>query len=213
MSTHIWMLFAVTETLLCLSPGPAVLFVISHGLARGGMASLWANLGILSGNTFYFLLSALGLGAMLLASHGLFSIIRYAGAAYLTVLGIQTIRGAGLALNDTAAAERTHSGWRTWARGFALQVANPKALIFFVALLPQFIDAAMPVAPQVAILATTSVLIEFVVLGGYGYLAGRASALAHRPRFVKQTNLASGVMLIVAGAGAAVSVLSSSSSR
>jgi threonine/homoserine/homoserine lactone efflux protein len=210
MSTHIWMLFAVTETLLCLTPGPAVLFVISHGLARGGTASLWANVGILSGNTFYFLLSALGLGAMLLASHDLFSIIRYAGAAYLTVLGIQTIRGAGLAVNTAAPAERAHSGWRTWARGFALQIANPKALIFFVALLPQFIDARVPIAPQVLILATTSVLIEFLVLASYGYLAGRASALARRPRFVRQTNLASGAMLIVAGAGVAISSLSSS---
>lgn len=210
MTTHIWIWFAVTETLLCLTPGPAVLFVISHGLARGGTASLWANAGILSGNTFYFLLSALGLGAMLLASHDLFSIIRYAGAAYLTVLGIQTIRGAGLAVNAAAPAERTYSGWRTWARGFALQVANPKALIFFVALLPQFIDARAPIAPQVLILATTSVLIEFLVLGSYGYLAGRASALARQPRFVKQTNLASGAMLIVAGAGVAISGFSSS---
>jgi threonine/homoserine/homoserine lactone efflux protein len=147
---------------------------------------------------------------LFLASQNLFTIIRYAGAAYLTFLGIQTIRGAGIAMNTTTAAGRTHSGWRTWARGFALQVANPKALIFFVALLPQFIDARMPIAPQVAILAATSVLIEFLVLGGYGYLAGRASALAHGPRFVKQTNLASGVMLIVAGAGVAVSGLSSS---
>jgi threonine/homoserine/homoserine lactone efflux protein len=210
MSARIWMLFAITETWLCLTPGPAVLFVMSHGLARGGTASLWANVGILSGNTFYFLLSALGLGAMLLASHDLFSVIRYAGAAYLTFLGIQTIRGGGLAVKDTAAVERAESGWRTWARGFALQVANPKALIFFVALLPQFIDARMPIAPQVAILAATSVLIEFVVLGGYGYLAGRASALARRPQFVNQTNVASGVMLIISGAGIAILGLSSS---
>jgi len=213
MSARIWLLFAVTEALLCLTPGPAVLFVISHGLTRGGAASLWANVGILSGNTFYFLLSALGLGAMLLASHDFFSVIRYAGAVYLTVLGIQTMRGDGLAVDGTDATERAHSGWRTWARGFALQVANPKALVFFVALLPQFIDTARPVAPQVAILAATSVLIEFVVLAGYGYLAARASALAHRPRFVKRTNLASGIMLIVAGAGVAAAGLSSSSSR
>jgi threonine/homoserine/homoserine lactone efflux protein len=213
MSARIWLLFAVTEALLCLTPGPAVLFVISHGLTRGGAASLWANVGILSGNTFYFLLSALGLGAMLLASHDFFSVIRYAGAVYLTVLGIQTMRGDGLAVDRTDATERARSGWRTWARGFALQVANPKALVFFVALLPQFIDTARPVAPQVAILAATSVLIEFVVLAGYGYLAARASALAHRPRFVKRTNLASGIMLIVAGAGVAAAGLSSSSSR
>jgi homoserine/homoserine lactone efflux protein len=184
--------------------------VISNGVSRGGAASLWANAGILTGNTFYFLLSAFGLGAMLLASRDLFTAIRYAGAGYLVFLGVQTMRGSGLALESTNAINADHSGWKTLARGFALQVANPKALVFFVALLPQFIDARKPIAPQVAILAATSVLIEFVVLSGYGYLAGRAAILARRPRFVKQTNAASGVMLIVAGAGIAFSDFSSS---
>ena len=209
MSWQVWLVFAATEAFLCLSPGPAVLFVISHGLSRGGAASLWANAGILAGNTFYFLLSAFGLGAMLLASHELFTIIKYAGAAYLVFLGVQTIRGSGLAVATTSAVDLNKSGWTTLARGFALQVANPKALVFFVALLPQFIDARRPIAPQIAILAITSVLIEFLVLGGYGYLAGRASLLARRPSFVKRTNLASGVMLIVAGAGVAASNISS----
>jgi homoserine/homoserine lactone efflux protein len=206
---QLWLLFAVTETFLCLSPGPAVLFVISHGLSRGGAASLWANAGILAGNTFYFLLSAFGLGAMLLASHDLFTIMKYAGAAYLVFLGVQTFRGSGLAVEPARALEVEYSGWKTLARGFALQVANPKALVFFVALLPQFIDARHSIAPQIAILAITSVLIEFAVLGGYGYLAGRAATLARQPRFMKQTNAASGVMLIVAGAGIAISDISS----
>ena len=209
MSWQVWLLFAVTEVFLCLSPGPAVLFVISHGLSRGGAASLWANAGILTGNSFYFLLSAFGLGAMLLASHDLFTMMKYAGAAYLVFLGVQTFRGSGLASEPTRRLHVEYSGWKTLARGFALQVANPKALVFFVALLPQFINARYPIAPQIAILAVTSVLIEFVVLSGYGYLAGRASTLARRPRFVKQTNIASGVMLIVAGAGIAISDISS----
>ena len=209
MSWHVWLLFAVTEVFLCLSPGPAVLFVISNGLSRGGGASLWANAGILTGNTFYFLLSSFGLGAMLLASHDLFTMMKYAGAAYLVFLGVQTLRGSGLASEPTRALEEGYSGWKTLARGFGLQVANPKALVFFVALLPQFIDARQPIAPQVAILAITSVLIEFVVLSGYGYLAGRASTLARLPRFVKQTNAASGVMLILAGAGIAISHIQS----
>jgi homoserine/homoserine lactone efflux protein len=209
MSWQVWLLFAVTETFLCLSPGPAVLFVISNGLSRGGAASLWANAGILTGNSFYFLLSAFGLGAMLLASHNLFTAMRYVGAAYLVFLGVQTFRGSGLASEPTRAFEEAYSGWKTLARGLTLQVANPKALVFFVALLPQFIDARHPIAPQIAILAITSALIEFVVLSGYGYLAGRASTLTRQPRFMRHTNFASGIMLIVAGAGIAISDFSS----
>jgi homoserine/homoserine lactone efflux protein len=204
MSRDAWLFFAATEALLCLTPGPAVLFVISHGLTRGGRASLSANAGILAGNTLYFVLSALGLGAILLASHELFTVVKYAGGAYLIYLGIQTIRGAGLSLRADSRARSDAGTWRTMARGFALQAANPKALIFFVALLPQFLDASRPIAPQVAILGVTSVVIEFVVLAGYGYLAARAMSLARQPRFVAVTNQVSGGMLMLAGTGIAL---------
>jgi threonine/homoserine/homoserine lactone efflux protein len=203
-SWRVWMFFAITEALLCLSPGPAVLFVISHGLSRGGHASLSANAGILAGNALYFALSALGLGAILLASHRFFTGIRYAGAVYLVYLGARTILGHGLAIHPAGRGRDDPGGWRALARGFALQAANPKALVFFVALLPQFIDASRAVAPQVAILGATSVVIEFVVLAGYGYLAGRAMGLARQPRFVAATNWVSGSMLVLAGAGIAL---------
>jgi threonine/homoserine/homoserine lactone efflux protein len=198
------MFFAITEALLCLSPGPAVLFVISHGLSRGGRASLSANAGILAGNALYFALSALGLGAILLASHRFFTGIRYGGAVYLVYLGARTIRGHGLAIHPAGRGRDDAGGWRALARGFALQAANPKALVFFVALLPQFIDASRAVVPQVAILGVTSVVIEFVVLAGYGYLAGRAMGLARQPGFVAATNWVSGSMLVLAGAGIAL---------
>ncbi len=203
MSFSRWLFFAVTEGVLCLTPGPAVLFVVSHGLARGGPASLWANAGILSGNTLYFVLSALGLGALLAASHDLFTVVQYAGAAYLVYLGVITIRGAGLALKpaDDAGGRR---GGEVVARGFALQAANPKALLFFTALLPQFVDPARGIAPQMAILAVTSIVIEFAVLGMYGYLAGRIAHLARSERFVRSTNLVSGGLLVLAGAGLAL---------
>ncbi len=203
MSFSRWILFAVTEGVLCLTPGPAVLFVVSHGLAGGGAASLWANAGILSGNTLYFVLSALGLGALLAASHNLFTAVQYAGAAYLVYLGIVTIRGAGLALKpaEEAGARR---GTEVIARGFALQAANPKALLFFTALLPQFVDPRQAIASQMLILAVTSIVIEFIVLGTYGYLAGRIAHLARSDRFVRGTNLVSGGLLVLAGAGLAL---------
>ena len=204
MTWSVWLLFTATETMLCLTPGPAVLFVVSYGITRGGRNSLWANAGILSGNAMYFLLSAFGLGAVLLASYEVFTVIKYVGAAYLLYLGIQTFRGAGLALAATDNAQPTAPGWRALRRGFSLQAANPKALIFFAALLPQFISSKIAVAPQVAILGMTSVTIEFLVLAGYGYLAGRAALLARTPRFAAATNRASGVMLIAAGTGLAL---------
>ena len=205
MSLNSWLFFSGTETLLCLTPGPAVLFVLSYGLARGGRASLWANAGILAGNAFYFGLSAVGLGAVLLASHEVFTIIKYLGAAYLVYLGVRTILGTGLAFQVDGVARATTEDWRTLTRGFALQAANPKALIFFVALLPQFIDANRAVAPQVLILGVTSVIIEFFVLAAYGYLAARAATIAREPRFVAVTNRVSGSMLVAAGAGIALS--------
>jgi homoserine/homoserine lactone efflux protein len=205
MNLSTWLFFSGTEALLCLTPGPAVLFVLSYGLARGGRASLWANAGILTANTFYFVLSALGLGAVLLASHDVFTVIKYLGAAYLVYLGARTIYGAGLALQADSVARATTEGWRTLTRGFALQAANPKALIFFVALLPQFIDANKAVAPQVVILGVTSVVIEFFVLAAYGYLAARAATIAREPKFVTVTNRVSGGMLVAAGAGIALS--------
>ncbi len=198
-----WLLFAITETALCLTPGPAVLFVLSYALAHGGRRSLYASAGILAGNAFYFLLSALGLGAVLLASHRVFTGITYAGAAYLIYLGVQTFRGAGLAVAGEQVA-LPEAGWRALTRGFALQAANPKALVFFAALLPQFISPQSPVAPQVAVLGATSVVIEFFVLAGYGYLAGRAARVARQPRFVVATNRASGALLVAAGAGLAL---------
>lgn len=205
MSLSSWLFFSGTEALLCVTPGPAVLFVLSYGLAQGGRASLWANAGILAGNAFYFVLSALGLGAVLLASHEIFMVVKYLGAGYLIYLGVRTIRGAGLAIPAAGVASATTEDWRTLARGFALQAANPKALIFFVALLPQFIDANRAVAPQVLILGVTSVIIEFLVLATYGYLAARAATIARKPRFVTLTNRVSGSMLVAAGAGIALS--------
>jgi homoserine/homoserine lactone efflux protein len=189
-----WIFFAVTETLLCLTPGPAVLFVLSHGLARGAGSSLWASAGILAGNTFYFILTALGLGTILLASHQVFLVIKYVGAGYLVYLGIRTMMSSEPAVEReaTAGGQVVSQDWRTLSRGFALQVANP-----------QFINPASAIAPQVAILGTTSVAIEFLVLAAYGRLAARAAALAHQPRFVALTNRISGGMLVAAGAGIA----------
>jgi homoserine/homoserine lactone efflux protein len=200
MTLALWLTFLATELVLCLTPGPAVLFVVSQALRYGGKRSLWANGGILAGNLLYFALSAIGIGALIASSYELFVILKYAGAAYLIWLGVMTMVGRGAALRpDLAAPEIT--GRRLLARGFLLQAANPKALIFFTALLPQFVSPAHPIGPQIAILAITSTFAEFVVLAAYGFFSGRAAVAASTPRFARVTNYASGALLVLAGAG------------
>jgi homoserine/homoserine lactone efflux protein len=190
-----WSLFFLTETALCLTPGPAVLFVLSQGLGGGAAASIRANLGILTGNALYFLLSATGLGAVLLASYDLFFCIKWVGAAYLVWLGIRALRGTGTVL----AAESSPASGRVFARAFAVQAANPKAIVFFTALLPQFIDPAGNVPFQIAILALTSIAVEFSVLAMYGTFASRLSRVARQPRVLALFERSAGLLLIGAG--------------
>jgi len=206
MTLATWAFFMLTETALCLTPGPAVLFVVSQALKRGSLRSLWANAGILSGNSFYFALSATGVGALLLASHSLFVGVKWLGAAYLIYLGVKTFvdRGSASEYGREKRAIGDGSGSRLLLRGFAVQAANPKALVFFTALLPQFINPVAPVAIQLLILGISSLFVEFLVLAGYGLLAGRASSLAAQPRFAHATSRVSGGLLIGAGAGLAL---------
>jgi len=197
-----WALFALTEAALSFTPGPAVLLVLSQGLTRGTSRSVYASLGILTGNAFYFALSATGLGAILIASYEVFSAIRWIGAAYLVWLGVTAFFGKSAVLTVGPAAPV--SRLRTFVNGIVLQVANPKALVFFVALLPQFIDPRGSVVAQVAILGVTSVVIEFFVLLAYGTLAGRLTAVAARPRFQTLANRVAGTMLVAAGVSVAL---------
>lgn len=195
---HVWTLFALTEAALCFVPGPAVLLVLSQALARGTGKAVWSILGIVAANTVYFVLSATGIGAILIASYDLFFAIKWIGAFYLIWLGVGAFLGAQ-AVSVAAARERSISGGRMFLNGVVLQLSNPKALVFFTALLPQFVDPHRPVWSQMAILALTSVIIEFFVQLLYATLAGRASSLAARPPFARVVNRIAGGLLIAAG--------------
>jgi len=204
MTWQTWCLFMVTETTLCLTPGPAVLFVVSQALSYGAARSLWANLGILTANALYFALSALGLGAVLMASHRVFLVIKWAGAAYLVFLGVKTFFARDASFASLGATSDAPVGWRLLGRGVILQAANPKSLIFFTALLPQFIDPKGAVGWQILILGVSSVVVEFFVLSGYGVFAGRAATLARQPRYSRLTHRLAGACLVLAGTGVAL---------
>lgn len=197
MTVSTWLLFLFTELFLCLTPGPAVLFVFSHGLRYGGRHSLWANLGILTGNAFYFVISATGLGMLVTASHTAFTVVKYAGAAYLIYLGVRMIFGRGDAFRAEAAPPI--AGTTVLRRAFVLQASNPKALVFFTALLPQFVTPGQSIPAQMLILGITSIAVEFFVLAMYGYGAERIAAWSKDARIALALNRGAGAFLVACG--------------
>jgi threonine/homoserine/homoserine lactone efflux protein len=164
--------FALLELTLCLIPGPAVLLTLSYALRRGARGGFAAAAGILAGNTLYFLLSGLGIVALLLASYRVFIVLKWAGAFYLVYLGLRALFARRGIVPDPAAYQPGESR-RAVASGFVTQVSNPKAIVYFVAILPQFVDPHGSLALQLLILTLTSTAIELAVLGSYTLAADR----------------------------------------
>jgi homoserine/homoserine lactone efflux protein len=174
MSLETWLAFCLFETVLCFTPGPAVLFVVSVALTRDARAGMAAALGILVTNAFYIAISATGVAALILASARLFEALKWLGAGYLVWVGLRMLLSRGTAAGEPAP-QRVQ---RAFLRGLVVQGVNPKALVFFVALLPQFVDPAAPVAWQMFVLGASSTVIEFFVLMLYVAFAVRARRLA-----------------------------------
>jgi threonine/homoserine/homoserine lactone efflux protein len=192
-----WLLFCVTEAVLCLTPGPAVLLVVSLTLSRGGRAGLAGALGVLAANGLYFALSGTSLGVILRASWRLFTVVKWAGAAYLVWLGLRMILAPREECDDPGA--RRAPTARSFRDGFLTQAANPKALVFFTAILPQFIDPRGAVGLQILVLGVSSVVIELVVLAGYVVASRTARAWARGSPMATPLRRAGGVLLVGAG--------------
>ncbi len=199
MSLETWVAFCITEAALCLMPGPAVVLVVSIALGRGLRPGLAASWGIVATNTLYFALSAAGVAAVVATSRDVFLVLKWVGAAYLVWLGLRMLLSRRAPPTE---AVNVPIG-RSFLRGFVVQGANPKALAFFVALLPQFIDTSAPVAGQVLLLGVSSVVIELAVLSFYAQAAVRAGHLAGTG-VARALERVGGSLLIAAGARLAV---------
>jgi threonine/homoserine/homoserine lactone efflux protein len=196
MSLHTWLAFALVALAVSLLPGPAVISVVSTALRGGMRASFAANAGVLVGDAAFVAAAAAGLGAVLVASHTVFVAVRWLGIAYLAYLGIRALldRGAGYAV------EARGAGPRAFRLGLTTQLANPKVMLFFGALLPQFVDPARPAALQFVLLGATFIASDALVFTGYGLAAHRARKFLSSARAARVTSRVTGVAMLGAAA-------------
>ena len=194
-----WLVTFVTmNTLLNVTPGPAVLQVVGHSMANGWRPAQASILGILAANAAYTLCSALGVGAVILAAPRLFDAVKYAGTAYLAWLGISALRGAGgLGVVEVGPGPLARPA-AMFRQSFLLQSTNPKSLLFFFAMLPVFAGAAEGAPARIVLLGVFSLVLEDPVLLAYSLLASRVRVwlLGGRSRVLLQA--ASGLALLAA---------------
>ncbi|MBL8166313.1 MAG: LysE family translocator [Anaerolineae bacterium] len=201
--TETLLLFLGSALALLLTPGPAVLYIITRSVDQGRPAGLASVIGVELGNLVHVLAAAAGLSAILLSSALAFDVVKYLGAAYLIYLGIRTLLTP--IADVSAPVERKPLG-KIFQQAVVVAVLNPKTALFFFAFLPQFIDPARgPVGTQILFLGALFVLLGTLTDGSYALAAGTAGAwLRGNPWFSRFQRYVAGTIYIGLGITAAL---------
>ncbi len=194
METETWIAFAIASSVVLAIPGPTVMLVVAQALARG-RGTGWSTVpGVVLGDAVAMTVSLAGAGAVLAASATLFTALKLAGAAYLVWLGVRLWRHPP----DRLAAMPARRG-RLFAQAFVVTALNPKSIVFFVAFVPQFVDPAAPLLPQVAILEATFLALAAVNVAFWAVGAGTLRRRIGRPSVLRALGRAGGAALVGAG--------------
>lgn len=197
-------LFLTAAIVLAVSPGPGMLYVLARSLRGGRREGLASSLGTAVGGFGHVVAAAFGLSVILATSATAFSVVKYAGAAYLIYLGVRTIVAGKQA--EEAAPGASEAAWIAFRQGVTTEAFNPKTALFFLSFLPQFINREAPAIPQFLLLGTISVTLNTTADVVVSLLAGPiGSQLRRRPRLRHGQRYASGGALIALGGYVAVS--------
>jgi threonine/homoserine/homoserine lactone efflux protein len=203
-SLSTYLVFLATGMALLLVPGPAVLYVVTRSIEMGRGGGLASVAGITTGTIAYVTLAAAGLSSLLLASTAAFDAVRYAGAAYLFLLGIRRLLGRGV--DDLEAESRPRTRRRVYAQGVVVNLTNPKTIVFVFAFLPQFVDPhAQHAWLQVLVLGLSFTVLGFLSDSAWALAAGTvADRLRGSKRLARVQRWFGGGVLVGLGVLAAV---------
>lgn len=204
MHPHLFAAFCLAVAILVVLPGPIVTLVIANSLNHGRQVGLATVAGASVGNALLLGATAIGLVAFFALLSEVFEVIRWVGAAYLIWLGIKAWRARGTeeTAGTAAIGARAPKPTRTVVlQGFLIAITNPKAILFYIAFLPQFLDPRRPAGPQLLLMSVTMIVMALISDSGYALLAARARGWFTTPRRRRLQNRISGTLLIGVGCG------------
>ena len=194
-------LYCVVSFFYIISPGPAIFLAIYNGAMNGTQCVIFSALGNITGLLFLSVFSIAGLSAVLLTSSTLFMVVKVLGAVYLVYLGIKQIQASQHAqakdLSEPEVINRSLGSF--FKEGLLVAATNPKAIVFFTALFPQFLETGSPVLFQFVLMTLIFMLFSFLSLSTYGYLAQRAKRFLSKPNNMKWFHRISGGLFIGMG--------------
>ena len=194
---HLYDAFLGVMAVMAITPGPANLFAVATGMEKGRASALIGVIGMNAATLVWFAAAALGLGALVKAFPQAFRLIAVVGALYVAWLGLKALHGA-----FKTAADPQHivvrRGRSAFVDGFAVQIANPKAVLFFTAVLPPFLDVNRPVVPQLVLFAAAVSGMDMLSMSAYALSGAALSRRMGQPRFRRGFGLFVGILLLAA---------------
>jgi len=201
MALETLLIYTVVSFFYILSPGPAVFLAMSNGLSHNMKVVAVSSLANILGLFCLSAVSIVGLGAILLSSSYLFLAVKIIGAIYLVFLGVKQFfiasRAAMVNAGDLPVQNKKMTAY--FFESFILAITNPKPILFFIALFPQFLQVDQAVAPQFFVLTSIFMALSFVVLCSYGYISKSARVLFKKAAFVQWFHRITGGLFIVMG--------------
>ncbi|SFI53742.1 LysE family translocator [Albimonas pacifica] len=194
-----YLAFLLVSAVQSATPGPSTLFIVNNAVAHGWRRALGALSGDLAAIALLATMSALGLGALLEARPAAFLALRLAGASYILWLGWTFLRPRRAAGAPAAATPAARGAATLWLHSFGVGISNPKAVLFFAALFPQFLPADGGPA-LLALLVASFVAVKFAVLGGYALGARRIVGALRRPEHARRGQILAGLVFVAFGA-------------
>ena len=188
MALDTWLAFFLASWIISLSPGAGAIASMSSGLQYGFVRGYWNAIGLQLGLAMQIAVVAGGLGAVLAASSTAFYAIKWFGVAYLVYLAVKQWRALPMDMTDDAVVRPLGKPMAMMFRGFLVNASNPKALVFMLAVLPQFVNPQAPLLIQYLILGATMISVDMVVMAGYTGLASKVLRLLRTPTQQKRVN-------------------------
>lgn len=198
MDPGLYFIFLVTTVMLILVPGPSAITVAAQGASYSPQKALFGVLGVAFADVIFFALSATGIASLIVASSVLFSLIKWVGVCYLLYLGMTALFSQSGAIRIEVRKREARRA-KLFYHGLVVQLSNPKALLYFSALLPQFVDPDSPILMQMLVMGVSCFVADMVVYTAFSHLGDRLSKQQLKSRVLNWVNRAAGITLIFTG--------------